>query len=259
MRAQPCFFLILSASDTGVRRATAMSFVKCSPPTWSTAVCQSEPFSKIARSVVPPPMSTRATPSSFSSGVRQASAAASWVRTVSATSRPARFTQVTVVWATVDEQVTMWTFTSSRLPVMPVGSRMPSWSSTTKSWGSTCRISRSTGMGMALAVSTARRTSSRSITRFLVETAITPRELEPRMWVPAIPTKAEPISTPAMSSVSSSTRRIASTVASRLMTTPLRRPFDSAWPMPITSRRPSSVISATIAQILWVPMSSPTT
>jgi len=49
-----------------------------------------------------------------------------------------------------------------------------------------------------------------------------------------------------------------STVASRLMTTPLRRPFDSAWPMPMTSSRPSSVISATIAQILWVPMSRPT-
>jgi len=42
------------------------------------------------------------------------------------------------------------------------------------------------------------------------------------------------------------------------MTTPLRRPFDSAWPMPMTSSRPSSVISATIAQILWVPMSRPT-
>jgi len=28
--------------------------------------------------------------------------------------------------------------------------------------------------------------------------------------------------------------------------------------MPITSKRPSSVISATIAQTLWVPMSSPT-
>ena len=81
--AQPCFFLIFSASLTGVRSATATSFVKCSPPTCSTAVCQSEPFSKIARSVVPPPMSTSATPSSFSSGVRHASAAASCVSTVS--------------------------------------------------------------------------------------------------------------------------------------------------------------------------------
>ena len=45
VRAQPCFFLIFSASPTGVRRATATSFVKCSPPTWRTAVCHSDPFS----------------------------------------------------------------------------------------------------------------------------------------------------------------------------------------------------------------------
>ena len=119
--AQPCFFLIFSASFTGVRSATATSLVKCSPPTCSTAVCQSEPFSKMARSVVPPPMSTSATPSSFSSGVRQASAAAIWVSTVSMTSRPARFTQVTVFWAAVVEQVMTWTFTSRRVPVMPGG------------------------------------------------------------------------------------------------------------------------------------------
>ena len=46
-----------------------------------------------------------------------------------------------------------WTLTSSRVPVMPVGSPMPSWSSTTNSWGSTCRISRSMGMETALAAS----------------------------------------------------------------------------------------------------------
>ena len=73
--------------------------------------------------------------------------------TVSITSRPARFTQVTVFWAAVEEQVMTWTFTSRRVPVMPVGSPMPSWSSTTNSWGSTCRISRSMGMETALAAS----------------------------------------------------------------------------------------------------------
>ena len=112
-------------------------------------------------------MSTSATPSSFSSGVRQASAAASCVSTVSITSRPARFTQVTVFWAEVEEQVTTWTFTSRRVPVMPVGSPMPSWSSTTNSCGSTCRISRSIGIETALAASIARRTSSRSISAVL--------------------------------------------------------------------------------------------
>ena len=48
VKAHPCFFLIFSASLTPVRRATATSFVKCSPPTCSTAVCHSEPFSKMA-------------------------------------------------------------------------------------------------------------------------------------------------------------------------------------------------------------------
>ena len=39
----------------------------------------------------------------------------------------------------------MWTLTSSRDPVMPTGLPMPSCSSTTKSCGSTCRISRPLG------------------------------------------------------------------------------------------------------------------
>ena len=110
------------------------------------------------------------------------------MRTVSTTSSPARFTQVTVFWAAVVEQVMTWTFTSRRVPVIPVGSPMPSWSSTTNSWGSTWRISRSMGMETPLAASMTRRTSSRSITRFLLLTAITPRELKPLMWVPAMPT-----------------------------------------------------------------------
>ncbi len=108
--------------------------------------------------------------------------------TVSVTSSPARFTQVTVFWQAVEEQVMMWTFTSRRVPVIPVGSPIPSWSSTTNSWGSTWRISRSMGMETALAASMARRTSSRSMSRLRLETAITPRELNPRMWVPAMPT-----------------------------------------------------------------------
>ena len=83
--AQPQRRLSFSASGIGVRRPTAMSLVKWSPPTPTTAVCQRLPRSKIARSVVPPPMSTSATPSSFSSGVSTASLAASCSSTVSAT------------------------------------------------------------------------------------------------------------------------------------------------------------------------------
>ena len=75
--------------------------------------------------------------------------------------------------------VTMCTFTSRRAPVMPTGAPMPSCSSTTKSCGSTCRISRPVGSDTALAASIARRTSSRVISRFFPATAITPAAVEP--------------------------------------------------------------------------------
>ena len=135
-------------------------------------------------SVVPPPMSTSATPSSFSSSVSTDSLAASCSTTVSATSTPARFTHATMFCVELWLPVTMWTFTSSRAPVIPTGAPMPSCSSTTKSCGSTCRISRPVGSDTALAASIARRTSSRVISRFLPATAITPRLLKPLMCGP---------------------------------------------------------------------------
>ncbi len=73
--------------------------------------------------------------------------------------------------------VTTCTLTSRRVPVIPTGAPMPSCSSTTKSCGSTCRISRPLGSATALAASMARRTSSRVISRFLPATATTPRLL----------------------------------------------------------------------------------
>ena len=135
-------------------------------------------------SVVPPPMSTSATPSSFSSAVSTASLAASCSSTDSCTLTPARLTQATMFCVVVAPPVTMWTLTSRRAPVMPTGSPMPSWSSTTKSWGSTWRISRPPGRLTARAASMARRTSSRVISRFLPATATTPRLLNPLMCVP---------------------------------------------------------------------------
>jgi hypothetical protein len=68
----------------------------------------------MAKSVVPPPMSTSATPSSFSSGVSTASLAASCSSTVSTTATPARFTQATMFCVDEALPVTTWTFTSSR-------------------------------------------------------------------------------------------------------------------------------------------------
>src|SRR5687767_7039927 len=61
-----------------------------------------------------------------------------------------------------------------------------------------------------------------------------------------------------MSSASSSARWIACTVVSMFTTTPFLRPREGWLPMPMISKPPSGRISATIAAILEVPMSSPT-
>ena len=189
----------------------------------------------MAMSVVPPPMSTSATPSSFSSSVSTDSLAASCSTTVSATLTPARFTHATMFCVELWLPVMMWTLTSSRAPVIPTGAPMPSCSSTTKSCGSTWRISRPVGSDTALAASIARRTSSRVISRFLPATAITPRLLKPLMCGPDSARWTESISTPAISSASSIAFLIESTAASRLTTTPRRMPRDSATPSPTMS------------------------
>ena len=153
-----------------------------------------------------------------------------------------------------------WTLTSRRVPVIPVGSPMPSWSSTTNSWGSTWRISRSTGMETALAASMTRATSSRSMTRFLLGDG------DDAPGVEAADVGAGEADVGGADLDAGHELRL------------LHHPLDgvdgglevdddalaqalglSAWPMPMTSSRPSSVISATIAQTLCVPMSSPTT
>jgi hypothetical protein len=79
-----------------------------------------------------------------------------------------------------------------------------------------------------------------------------------RIWLPAMPAYTLRILQSAISSASSSARWIDSTVASMLTTTPFFRPFDSCWPRPITSWRPSAITSATTATTFEVPMSRPT-
>ena len=135
---------------------------------------------------------------------------------------------------------------------------MPSCSSTTKSCGSTCRISRPLGSATAFAASIARRTSSRVISRFFPATATTPRLLNALTWAPDRPRWTESISTPAVSSASSIAFLIDSTAASRFTTTPRRIPRESARPIPMMSSPPSSVISPTMAEIFDVPTSRPT-
>ena len=213
------------------------------------------PSAKTARSVVPPPMSIRHTPSSRSSSARQASAEASGSSTMSITLSPALLAHFTMFWALVTAAVTMWILASRRTPLMPSGSRIPSWSSMMNSCGITWITSRSIGIATALAASITRFTSPSRTSRSL--TATTPCELKPRMWPPAMPAKTEVISQSAISSASSTACLMESTVASMSTTTPLRRPREGWVPMPTTSI-PFSVRSATITQIFVVPMSSPT-
>ncbi len=257
-KAHPNRHLICSAAGIGVCNPTAISCVKRSPPIATTPVCHKLPRSKMAKSVVPPPMSTRATPSSFSSFVKTASLAAICPSTVSNTATPARLTHPTLFCVDDALPVMMWTFTSSLAPVMPMGAPIPSCSSTTKSCGRTCRISRPFGSATALAASTARPTSSLEISRFFPATATTPRLLKPLICAPDSPKCTESISTPATCSASSMAFLTDSTAASRFTTTPRRIPCASATPIPIMSSPPSSIISPTMAVIFDVPTSRPT-
>ena len=183
--ASPWRSLMSSASAVGVRSAMAMSLVIWSPATGSTAEWRIAPPTNTAMSVVPPPMSTSATPSSFSSAVSTALLAASGCRIRSWTSRPQRRTHLMMFCTAETAPVTMCTLTSRRTPLMPTGSRMSSCPSMMYSCGSTCRICWSVGMLTALAVSVTRCTSASVTSLSLIATM--PIELKLRTWLPAIP------------------------------------------------------------------------
>jgi hypothetical protein len=119
--------LISSAYCVGVRIDTAMSLVTWSPAIGITAVWRMAPPENTAMSVVPPPMSTRQTPSSFSSSDSTAWLDASCSSTMSSTLRPQRWMHLMMFCAALSAPVTMCTFASRRTPDMPIGSRMPSW------------------------------------------------------------------------------------------------------------------------------------
>ena len=134
---------------------------------------------------MPPPMSTRHTPSSFSSSVSTAKLDASCSSTMSSTSRPQRWMHFSMFCAALSAPVTMCTFASRRTPDMPIGSRMPSWPSMMNSCGSTCRIFWSAGIATALAASITCSTSPWLTSRSRIAT--TPCELRLRTWLPAMP------------------------------------------------------------------------
>src|SRR6266852_1350851 len=202
-------------------------------------------------------MSRRQQPRSRSSCVRQDSAEASGSRTVSLMRMPALFAAVTRFCVAATEEVTRWTFTSSRWPTMPTASRMPFCASTRNSCGSTCRTSRSSGSVMLRAASTARRTSSRSMSRGRCPSVMPPRLFTPRTWPPATPISASSTGTFATLSASSTARRMELTVESRLTIRPLRRPLDSAAPS-ARNFTSSPSTSASSTQVFVLPMSSPT-
>ena len=202
-------------------------------------------------------MSTSTTPTSFSSSWRTAWLDASGSSTMSSTAKPAFSMQRYTFFAALTSPVMMCTFASSRTPLMPIGSATPSWPSTMNSCGSTCRISRSAGIATCLVSSSRRSTSLRSISP--PETVITPRLWKLWMWSPAMPTTTDWTSTPEACSASAMAFLTASTVLSMLTTTPRLRPSDSATPTPRTWMRSRSSADATTAQILVVPMSTPTT
>ena len=178
--------MIFSASCGGVRRPNAMSLVSWWPPIGMTLVWATAPSVKIAMSVVPPPMSTSATPSPFSSSSSTASPDASGSRTMSSTSRSQRVQHLMMFCAAAAAAVTMWTRASRRTPHMPSGSRTPSCPSILYSCGSTWTMWRSTGSAMARASSSTLPTSVGRTSLSLMATV--PVELTPLMWPPAMPT-----------------------------------------------------------------------
>src|SRR5262245_40795313 len=159
--------------------------------------------------------------------------------------------------ALVTAPVMMCTSASSRTPLMPTGSLMPSWSSTMNSCGMTWMISRSCGMAICFAASMTRSTSAAAISLSLRETATTPRLFRLRMWSPAMPACTPLASRPAMRSASSTARVMLATVFSRSTTAPRRRPSLGALPTPTIRSSPVGPWSAMMQEIFVVPISRP--
>ena len=123
--ATPCRSFNRSASACVTLKPCVTSLVTCVPANCTVARCRIFPSWKIDTFVAEPPISTRATPSSRSSSVSTASAAASGSGTRSVTLYPARSTLLRRFCAAVACTLTRYISTSSRIPVMPIGSRMP--------------------------------------------------------------------------------------------------------------------------------------
>src|SRR6266700_2102477 len=259
--ATPCRSFSRSASAWVTPSTWTTSVVTCAPAYLSDARCRIFPSWKMVTPVEPPPTSSSATPSSFSSSVSTAYDAASGSSTRSATRYPARCTLLRRFCAAVDCTVTRYISTSSRVPVIPTGSEMPRCWSTTYSCGVSCSSSWSRPSDTARATSFTRATSSGVISP--PDTATTPVEVRAETCSPAIPQVTPPPFTPAIRSASRSAATMDRLVSSMSRTIPRRTPAFFASPTPSTlasgRRGRSPTTSAITAHVLVLPRSSPAT
>ena len=221
---QPCFCFISSACGVGVLKACAISLVTWSPARGITPVWTIDPALKIAISVVPPPISTKQTPKSFSSSERIEYELANCSKTKPLTVKPQFFTHFSMFLRALFEQVTKWTLASSLTPDIPNGSLIPSWSSITYSWGRTWRTSWSDGIETDEAESITFSMSKGFTSLSLMPTM--PWELMLLMWLPATPTYIDLIFSSIIDWACSTAFFIASVVASIFTTTPFFSPLE---------------------------------
>ncbi len=128
--AEPNLTLSSSACFFSMEQPSFTSSVIISPPKGITAVWHIIPSLKIAISVVPPPISTKTTPASFSSSLSTASAEAKGSSISASTSKPAFLTHLTIFRAAVVWQVIIWKFASNETPSIPLGCLIPGSPST---------------------------------------------------------------------------------------------------------------------------------
>ena len=140
-QADPNFTLSNSACFSIIEQPSLMSSVITLPPNGITAVCRIMPSLKIARSVVPPPISINATPASFSSWLNTASEEANGSRVMFPIDKPALLTHLPIFLIEDTCPTTTWKLASNRPPYIPMGSLISACPSTLYSWGSTWIIS----------------------------------------------------------------------------------------------------------------------
>ena len=94
--AEPNFIFKSSACFSIIEHPSLISSVITFPPKGITAVCLIIPSLKTAKSVVPPPISIKATPASFSSKLKTALADANGSNVIPSKSNPALLTHLPI-------------------------------------------------------------------------------------------------------------------------------------------------------------------